>query len=229
MCDFRVDVIEGGADLVDGLLGVQLEVLDAGTHDGQWRPQLVAGVRRELALTSQGITLAGQRGPDGRHRSACIDGADGGAGHDRRQAAHHQHGQQHVQRLLLGGAVLDHLDDRVAGKRRVDLGMDADGCVDSHRWVTLDEVQDGEPVIGHRCVGRSDAGRIGQPGEASRPLDAVRPGAIRVGRDDVADDARSAATKGQVEVCRRGRVVARQEAVDGLGTLFHLFLAGRRQ
>ena len=82
-----LDVVEGIADLGDRLVGVAAEVRDGALDDRERRPQLVAGVGRELALAAHrvadrherpvGVDPAdaerrreGQRGRRGRGRSA---------------------------------------------------------------------------------------------------------------------------------------------------------------
>jgi hypothetical protein len=50
--DLVVDVLEGVADHGDGFVPMALQVLDAAPDDGQRRPQLMTGVRGELALAA---------------------------------------------------------------------------------------------------------------------------------------------------------------------------------
>ena len=111
VADLGVDVVERGADLGDRLVLVQPQVLDAGAHDGQRRPQLVAGVGRELALSPERLALGVQRGPDGHQGARRVGGAEHARQHQRQDAATDQHLEQRLERVLLGGPVLDDLDD----------------------------------------------------------------------------------------------------------------------
>ena len=94
MADLGVDVVERRAHLRHGLVLVQPEVLDAGADDGQRRPQLVARVRRELALTPERLALCVQRRPDG-HQGACgVRGAQHAREHQREHATADEHLEQ---------------------------------------------------------------------------------------------------------------------------------------
>ena len=86
MADLVVDVLERRADRADRLVAVSLEVLDAAPDDGQRRPQLVAGVGRELALAAQRGALAGQRLADRDERPAGVDGPEPERDDERRPA-----------------------------------------------------------------------------------------------------------------------------------------------
>ena len=76
VADLVVDVLERGADRADGRVAMSREVLDAAPDDRQRRPQLVAGVGRELALAAQRGPLVGQRFADRDDRPAGVDGPE---------------------------------------------------------------------------------------------------------------------------------------------------------
>ena len=73
VADLVIDVLERRADRRDRLVAMPLEVLDAAPDDGQRRPQLVAGVGRELALAPERGALVGQRLADRHERPPRID------------------------------------------------------------------------------------------------------------------------------------------------------------
>ena len=73
VADLVVDVLERRADRRDRLVAMPLEVLDAAPDDRQRRPQLVAGVGRELALAAQRGALVGQRFADRDERPPGVD------------------------------------------------------------------------------------------------------------------------------------------------------------
>ena len=99
VADLRVDVVERGAHLRDGLVLVQSQVLDAGADDGQRRPQLVARVGRELALAPQCLALRVQRRPDGHQGARRVGGTQHAREHQRQHATTDEHLEQRIERV----------------------------------------------------------------------------------------------------------------------------------
>ena len=94
-------------------------MLDGAADHRERGAQLVARVGRELALAAQGGPLGVERVADRHEGPAGVDGAERHGDEDHDPAADEQHAQERVERLLLGRAVLDHLDvDRP--DRRID-------------------------------------------------------------------------------------------------------------
>ena len=96
--------------VADRLVAMPLEVFDAAPDDGQRRPQLVAGVGRELALAAQRDALVGQRLADRDERPSRIDGPEPECHQDDDHPADEQHHEHRVERPLLGDPVPDDLD-----------------------------------------------------------------------------------------------------------------------
>ena len=103
---------------------VAAQVLDASPDDGQRRPQLVAGVGGELALAAERVAGLGTRA------RRALDGARAERRQrGRRHAADEQDREQRVERLPLGRAVLDDLEEvPVRGRASTGTAQDADAA-----------------------------------------------------------------------------------------------------
>src|SRR4029079_13222167 len=89
-------------------------MFDRAADDRQRGPQLVAGVGRELALAAESRTLRPERRAMRDCGRARVDGPEPEGDQDYHQAADQEDAEDRVERLLLGGPVLDHLDVDVA-------------------------------------------------------------------------------------------------------------------
>ena len=110
--DFVPDVAERIADGGDGLVSMALEVLDARADDREGRPELVAGVGRELAL-------AADRLADRHERAAGVDRAGDDRAEQAEEATGDEHDEEDLERAVLARRVLGDLDD-VRAARRLD-------------------------------------------------------------------------------------------------------------
>ena len=154
LADLDVDVVEGLGRL--RLAAGPAEMLDGAADHGERGAQLVARVGRELALAAQGGPLGIERVADRHEGPAGVDGAEGHGDEDHDSAAHDQHAQERVERLLLRRAVLDHLDvDRP--DRRIDPLRSSPGSAGGRSW-----------RAGRRCrrspPPRASSARAGRPG-----------------------------------------------------------------
>ena len=200
-----VDVDQRRADLRDGLVTVSLEVVDTAADDGQRRPQLVAGVRGELALPPQRHPLGGQRFADRDQRPPRVDRPEAERHQHHQPTADDQHDQHRVERALLGDAIADDLDRvcRAAGRDDV-LGQDPNGCRDGLVRAVGSEAlrcQGRRPDVPPLGPRRGDARHVGQPG---RHVEATRREDIAAVVDRRRDRARAATAEDEAV---RARVV----------------------
>ena len=113
-----------GIDVVEGLAGgravgpVPPEMLDRAPDDGQRGPQLVARVGGELALAAERRALLDERLPDRDEGAAGIERPEPEGDEHDDDAAQEQHVADGIERLLLRGSILDHLDVDVADRAR---------------------------------------------------------------------------------------------------------------
>ena len=97
MCpDLVVDVLERRADRRDRLVAMPLEVFDAAPDHGQRRPQFVAGIGREVALSAEGDSLGGQRLADRHERPPGVDRPEAEGDEDDDRAPAEQHHEHHL-------------------------------------------------------------------------------------------------------------------------------------
>ena len=186
-----VDVVERPADARDRLVGMTPDELERAPDDCQRRPQLVARVGGELALAAQGQALGAQRFADRDECAPGVDRPEAERDEDDDRAADQQDPEDRVERLLLGGAVLDDLDEHRADVRERLFGADADGHV----------ADLGRPDVD---PGRCDAGGVDPLVDRER-----------VGHEEAAATQRVAVGVGQQRE-RPGPTAAEAEALSGL-------------
>ena len=154
VADLVVDVLECRADRRDRLGAMPLEVFDAAPDDRQRGPQLVAGVRRELALAPEGGALVGQGLADRHEGAPGVDRPEPEGHEDHDDPAEQQDREHHVERPLLGDPVTHDLDGvRLAALGLHVLGEDAHGGLDGGRRPAR-----GDPLGRQRC--RADVAAV---------------------------------------------------------------------
>ena len=205
------DVVDGRADLADRLVRVPAEVLGAGPDDGQGRPQLVAGVRREFALVAERV-------PDRDEGATGDDGARGEGREQRHEPADRQDREERLERVPLGRDVLAHLED-----------VDGPGALDRHaqdadrRPLDLDR-----PDVAHAGLpGGLDAG-VGR--QARRQVEAGRPDDLAARSAHEGEGPRRRTTEGDPDgraTGTRPTRVAGDEPGEDVGPLVELGDAGR--
>jgi len=141
-------------------------VLHAGPDDREWRAQLVGGIRRELPLALERRAPIGQRLPDGHQRATGVEGTHDDRPHERQQATADKHDRQRLERSLLCGTVLEHLDHVWLARAHPALGQDPPGRSRDGPLLVVPAVRerarDGGLIRGHgRCeVGGLEDARI---------------------------------------------------------------------
>ena len=101
MPDFGVDVVDRLADVFDPAAPVASQVLDAGPDDCERRPQLMAGVGRELALPLQRNLPPIDRFTDRDQRAARIQIAGQQGGQKSSHATAYEHHQEQAEEVRL--------------------------------------------------------------------------------------------------------------------------------
>ena len=116
--NFGLYVADRLTHVLDPAAPVAFQILDARSNDGEWRPQFVAGIRRELALALQGRLPAIDRLPDRDESAAGVEVPGGESGEKRSHAPDEQDQEQGRQKRDFGADVLDELDEPDPGRGR---------------------------------------------------------------------------------------------------------------